>query len=390
MASTVIGFYDSESTAQQVVQDLHSSGFSDRAVESTMGSGNSSNLTSRLERAGAPHDEAERFARGVEQGGSLVTVVTDQRQADTAADIMQRYNPIDVEDLDEWLNSNSRGATGMTGTGMTSAGMTGAGATTGMSGVTDRADMTATTNMTDMASEGDVGGTAGMSSDVDSSTTRMSDSSVTDNTSGDTSIPIVEEQLRVGKRQVSKGGVRVRSYVTEMPVEEHIALRDETIHVDRRPVNQPLTGNEADLFRERSIELTETDEEPIVSKEARVVEEVVVSKDVGERTETVRDSVRHTDVDIQHVGDASNDSDFSSFDADFRQHHSANLSGNYTYEQSQPAYRYGHTLASDSRYQGQDWDTLEKNAKRDWEKSNKGTWKDFKDSVRYGWERARG
>ncbi|MDP8929197.1 MAG: YsnF/AvaK domain-containing protein [Actinomycetota bacterium] len=58
----------------------------------------------------------------------------------------------------------------------------------------------------------------------------------------------------------------------------------------------PVAASE-DAFRERTIEVSETDEEAVVEKEARIVEEVVVSKDAVEHEETVRDTVRRTDVD---------------------------------------------------------------------------------------------
>jgi len=112
-------------------------------------------------------------------------------------------------------------------------------------------------------------------------------------------IPVTEERLAVGKREVERGRVRVRSYVVETPVEETVKLRDETVHVERRPVNRDVTDIPADAFRERTIEVTETDEEAVVAKTARVVEEVVVRKDVTEEARTVRDTVRRTEVEIE-------------------------------------------------------------------------------------------
>lgn len=114
-------------------------------------------------------------------------------------------------------------------------------------------------------------------------------------------LPVVEEQLHVGKREVEGGGVRVRQRIVETPVEETVRLREEHVHVERRAVDRPLT--EADTrLQEDVIELTERAEEAVVSKQARVVEEVVVGKQVTEREETVRDTVRRTDVDVQEVG----------------------------------------------------------------------------------------
>jgi uncharacterized protein (TIGR02271 family) len=111
-------------------------------------------------------------------------------------------------------------------------------------------------------------------------------------------IPLAEEQIVVGKREVGRGYVRVRSYVVETPVEERVTLHQERVDIERRPVDRPMEpGDEA--FRERVIEATETSEEAVVSKEARVREEVVVRKEAEERTETVHDTVRRTEVEIE-------------------------------------------------------------------------------------------
>ena len=112
----------------------------------------------------------------------------------------------------------------------------------------------------------------------------------------------MEEELQVGKRQVERGGVRVRSRVIERPVEEVVRLREERVRVERRPVNRPVTEADLRAFREGTIEVIEQAEEPVVSKQARVIEEVAVGKDVAERTETVRDTVRRTEVDVEETG----------------------------------------------------------------------------------------
>ena len=113
-------------------------------------------------------------------------------------------------------------------------------------------------------------------------------------------IPIAEERLQVGKRQVDRGGVRVRAYTVATPVREAVQLREEHVDVERRPVGETV-GDAAGLFQERSLETTETAEEAVVGKEARVVEEVVVRKDASERVETVTDTVRHTEVDVERT-----------------------------------------------------------------------------------------
>ena len=109
---------------------------------------------------------------------------------------------------------------------------------------------------------------------------------------------MIEERLRVGKREVAQGAVRVRSYVVETPAEEQVQLRQESVRVERRPVDRPASELPADAFRERTIEVQAMGEEAVVGKEARVVEEVALHKDVGERTETVRDTTRRTEVKV--------------------------------------------------------------------------------------------
>ena len=116
-------------------------------------------------------------------------------------------------------------------------------------------------------------------------------------------IPVIEERLRVGKREVNRGSVRVRSYIVEEPVHEEVRLREEHVNVERRPVNEParpvVKGSPEDLLQERTIEVSETAEQAVVGKEARVTEQVVVGKSVDERVETVDDTVRRTEVEIE-------------------------------------------------------------------------------------------
>jgi len=111
-------------------------------------------------------------------------------------------------------------------------------------------------------------------------------------------IPVVEEELAIGKRLIRRGGVRVYTSVTEMPVEEQVTLREEHVEVTRRPADRAATASDM-AASESPIEITETAEEPVVSKQAKVVEEVVVKKEATERTETVKDTVRRKDVDVK-------------------------------------------------------------------------------------------
>jgi len=134
-------------------------------------------------------------------------------------------------------------------------------------------------------------------------------------------LPIVEEQLRVSKRKVERGGANVRTNVTETPVEQTVNLREENVTVERRPVDRAV-GDAPNAFQEGTIEVTETAEVPVVSKQARVVEEVVVGKEATERQETVRDTVKRTEVNVDQI---NADRNLDSRDVDNRDVNNPNI-----------------------------------------------------------------
>jgi uncharacterized protein (TIGR02271 family) len=178
----------------------------------------------------------------LEAGSTVVTVKAPEQHLTQVMDILERHNPVDIDE---------RAATYGLG-------------------------QTTTTRTTDVPV---ATGTAAAHS-----------------TDGGT-IPLSEETLAVGKRAINRGTTRVRRFVVETPIEEQVSLRDETVSIERRPVTDARPITDAD-FTDKVIEVTETDEEAVVSKTARVREEVVVRKDETERTETVRDTVRREDVEI--------------------------------------------------------------------------------------------
>ncbi len=113
-------------------------------------------------------------------------------------------------------------------------------------------------------------------------------------------ISVVQEDLVVGKREVDRGGVRIFRRVVEEPVSESINLREEHVVIDRRPVDRAVT--EADLLAgDQTIELKEMAEVAVVEKTSRVVEEVRLGKEATNRTETIQDTVRHTEIDVEQV-----------------------------------------------------------------------------------------
>ncbi len=114
-------------------------------------------------------------------------------------------------------------------------------------------------------------------------------------------LQVVEERLVVGKRSVSRGKVRVHSTVVETLATADIRLRDETVMVDRQPIDRAISADELRLsgFQDRTIEMEEVDEEAVVSKTIRVVEKIGLRKDVSNRTETVHGTLRGTKVEIE-------------------------------------------------------------------------------------------
>jgi len=331
MAKTVIGLFDDPRQAQQIVQALVDDGFRREDIR-TMTSQEEASVGT-LSAHGVPEAEAQQYAEGIRRGGVLVLVDAADDRADRAVAIMERTPAVEHEAR---LGAH-------------------------------------------VAREPGRSSTAGeRRREVET---------------GDVTIPVVEEELQVGTRQVRRGGVRLYTRVTERPVEETVRLRDETVHVERRPVDRPATEADVAAATERTVEVTETDEEAVARKQARVVEEVVVRKDVEEHTETVRDTVRRTEVEVEPVGaEATREArGFETYETDFRQHYTtAASSRGQAYEHWAPAYRYGYTLAGDPRYRGRDWPAIEAEARRDWEQQHRGTWEEMKDAIRYAWDKVRG
>jgi uncharacterized protein (TIGR02271 family) len=182
--------------------------------------------------------------------------------------------------------------------------------------------------------------------------------------------------------------VRVYNRVREEPVEQQVSLREEHVTVDRRKTDRPAT--EADVrAHDEVVEVTEMAEEPVIEKRTRVVEEVVIGKKAESRTETIRDTVRHSDVNVERLG-----ADYTTeYDDDFRHDFKTRFGSDRSarYETYAPAYQYGYRMARDQRYRGRRWEEVEPTLRSDYERSYPETkWEQFKDAVRYGWDKVTG
>ena len=267
MTSTITALFDSRSDAEAAkerlksarvdvdhiqIHDKTSAGYNETGYSTHQDRG----MWDSIKHAFLPDEDRHTYEEGVRRGGVLLTADVDDSNVDEAVAVLEEAKTIDIDDrANEWRSNGWDYA----GAGAGAGGAIGTGAALGSVGTA--APVTG----------------AGEREEV---------------------IPVVEEQLVVGKRDVDRGGVRVRSYVTETPVHEQIRLRNERINVERRPVDLPLSSANEDAFRERSIDMVATGEEAVVGKTARVVEEVVVSKTADEHVEDVNDTVRRTDVEV--------------------------------------------------------------------------------------------
>jgi uncharacterized protein (TIGR02271 family) len=308
MSQKLVGFYEDANTARRVKDELDNAGFDDVSIFSGReGPG----LWQEIKEFFGFADEEDRqvYAEAARRGDTAVAVSLDDADAareSRAIEIMKRYNPIDLNRAaEQWRAQGWKGYSGSTSTGST--------ATTRAAGA------------------------------------------------GQQVMPVIEEQVQVGKRQVLTGGLRLHTRVTEKPVAAQVHLREEHVTVERRPANRPVTAGD-DAFRERQVEVTETAEQPVVSKQARVVEEVVVGKSAQQRTQTVRDTVKRTDVDVEKI----------------------------TPDRGEFVDQFAAEVARDDRYRGREWTSLEPEVRRSFEQRYPGSkWDQFKDAIHRGYDKVR-
>jgi stress response protein YsnF len=306
---TVISAFDDYQTAQRAVERLVDAGFDrdDVHVQQGMSSGPSSATggTSNTGSGTVYQDEdrgilssighffaslfgqdddvrtgqAGTYAEAVKRGSSVVVVdAQTEEQAERAANLMQEMGAVDVDErAHQWRQ------TGWTGYEADS--------DTTLSGGAQPQTSTL------LAGDSHQSHTAYGSGSMQQGELPNGKQQVRQEGTMD----VVQEEIKVGKRTVDRGGVRVIQRVSEKPVRELIRLREERATVDRRAVDRPATAEDLSNFREGTIEVRETTEEPVVAKSARVVEEVRVGKDVQEREQTIEDTVRRKDVDVERM-----------------------------------------------------------------------------------------
>ncbi len=317
---TITAMFDSRAEAERAVEALVSTAGLDRSMIRIEAS-SAATATSATEDKGffaslkdffVPDDDQHTYAEGLRRGSALVTAQADEARLDHAIGILEQHGAVDLDAREEewrrsgWTGSTAAAGTTAAGTGV-ALGAVSDGQRTGMAAMpVSTPDGTPGNPPGTMLSRGldQVAGTnvSGTHSESQSGATGHASTGNTVERLGqatdEASIPVVEERLRVGKREVGRGSVRVRSYLVETPVQEQVTLHQERVDVERRTVDRPVASAQAD-FVERTIEATETAEEAVVSKEARVTEEVVIRKTADEQAQTVSDTVRRTEVEVE-------------------------------------------------------------------------------------------
>lgn len=323
MSSVLIGMFENQSAALQARTRLLAAGFPESDVELSAGSSVSSGSSGASPDSSAEREQegpiarffrslfgddeddrrsaySETYGEAMRRGNCAVTVTaTDDADIDRAERLLNECGAIDIDERSQqWRSEGWAGGSWRSGSEGTSdegsamsgtdRGMAAQGMTAQGSGSTG-ASLTGATGTGATVTGATRAGAAGEQriSALEGGSTRT--------------LREIEEELKVGKRAVARGGVRVFTRLSEVPVEESIRLREEHAEVQRRNVDRPATEADLAAFQEGSIEVRETAEEPVVSKSARVVGEVEVGKTVTEREETVRDTVRRTQVEVEPI-----------------------------------------------------------------------------------------
>ena len=257
---TIVAVYDRRSEADAAVRDLMAASVPSQAISRHENGTGTTTATSAPREEGfwarlfgsQPDHDTSVYDRSIENGSSVVTVRVSSDQVDHISSILETHNPIDIEERSAQYTA-SRAAT------------------------------------TSTISPGSLG------------TPSTIGTPVTAETASETgAMQLAEETLAVGKRAVGGATTRVRRFVVETPVQEQVSLRDESVTLERHPVTDSRPVGTGD-FTDKVLEMTEMSEQAVVSKTARVVEEVNLRKDVSDRVETVKDTLRRDEVEIEKV-----------------------------------------------------------------------------------------
>jgi uncharacterized protein (TIGR02271 family) len=279
MQHVVTGLFDSQSEAERAREKLITTGIDPSQITLVPGDAAPAHEQPRsfwdeLKSLFVPEEDRHTYAEGLSRGGVLLSVRTDERAMPSVEDVLENAGAVDLEARETaWRD---QGLEAPRTSGATQAMQAGPVPAPGGLG---------------QAAEVNSGRTSGL-------TPQRAPVAEENLHRREEAIPVVEEELKVGKRVAREGRVRVRSYVVQTPVQDQVTLRNEGVKVERHPVDRPVeTGDK--VFQDRTIEAEAKREEPVVHKQARVKEEVVLTKQPTEHTQTVSDTVRRTEVEVE-------------------------------------------------------------------------------------------
>ena len=257
---TVSAFFDDRDDALDAVEQLRELGITGadirltgRQQHSTGAPAEEKGFFEMLGDLFFPSDDQEAYAEGLQRGGHLVTVsgLSDD-DYNAAVDILDNDGAVDMDErTSTWRSEGWRGRDGITGTLDDTSGITGfdeegtarrgyPGAAAGVGGLASGvgAARSGLDDPSDMGVSG-MGGVIG--SDEVTSVGRSAGMRHAASGSGseNETDEVAEERLRVGKRDTSRGSVRVRSYVVDEPVSE--------TDVERRPLDRAVTERDDSL-----------------------------------------------------------------------------------------------------------------------------------------------
>jgi len=128
---------------------------------------------------------------------------------------------------------------------------------------------------------------------------------------GETVIPLYEEQVRVGTREVDAGSVRLRKVVTTETVNQPVQVRRETVVIDREPAGNQGQANAqqqqgATAFQEQETVIQLKREEPVVETQMVPAGRIVAQKKTQSQQQSIQRQIRREDVQVEKVGNPEN------------------------------------------------------------------------------------
>ncbi len=278
-STMLICLFHHQDQARAALNDLSAAGIPKGSISTIGGEGARGSTSSTLDALDIPSRDMEHLREGLQGGGTVIAVFADPRHIDVVEDIFGKHQATQIDDTDS-TDAADRNTPGIAGNAPPAAAAVAAAtpAPTRQSSTSGEAARPAALRENAPQSAG-------------SPETRV--------------LPVVEEELAIGKRTVDQGGVRVFRRIVEMPADQSVNLREEHVVVERNAVDRAATPAELESQGERTIELTETAEEAVIAKNARIVEEVIVGKQVTEHTEHIHETVRRTEVEVEELPAAS-------------------------------------------------------------------------------------